>query len=304
MAFHQKRGGLFAWLTGMFGGAQQDGAQHLEARVARLEALNALLHDLASTSNVTALFKVLSSQIRDVVPCDQVAIALMDAGAEFQVLVTRSGRPAAAAESEVHHFLRTGTLLPEVAAAREPRLIADLTPLSAAHLDLNVLVSSGARSAMLLPLVAEGVTLGVLGVMSNQPGGCAQTDVDTLRPVADIVAVSFATQSLARALGRTQMAKDMADVLFSLSNDINGALQTIVGHCEVLSREYQDPSLQRDLDVMSAQARRATEVVAQVQSMAQSRLQRANSVANLLEDARLEDATRSVIPAVGDVLKR
>jgi hypothetical protein len=35
----------------------------------------------------------------------------------------------------------------------------------------------------------------------------------------------------------------MAEVMFSLANEINGALQAIVGHCELLAREYPDPAL-------------------------------------------------------------
>jgi hypothetical protein len=35
--------------------------------------------------------------------------------------------------------------------------------------------------------------------------GALNEDIETLRPIADIVAVAFATQSLARALGRSQM---------------------------------------------------------------------------------------------------
>lgn len=258
-------------------------------RITQLEATNALLHRLASTPNITALFKVLSSHIGDVVPCDRVAVALTDTGHEFQVYVARSAAGEPSAEPpQIHHFLRAGTLLAEVFDGRTPRIVPDLAALASTHLDANVLASSGLRSAAILPLAAEGHSLGVLMALSKTEGMFTDAHVETLRAVADIVAVAFATQSLARALGRSQMAKDMADVMFSLANEINGALQAIVGHCELLAREYQDPALQRDLAMVSRQAVRATEVLAQIQQLAEARLQRAASIANLLEDARLE----------------
>jgi hypothetical protein len=100
------------------------------------------------------------------------------------------------------------------------------------------------------------------------------------------------------------MAKDMAEVMLSLGNEINGALQAIVGHCELLSREYQDPALQRDLAMVVQQAQRATDAVSHVQGLAEARLQRVNSVASLLEDARLEEMAGPSGETRGAVLKR
>lgn len=274
-----------------------------EARIERIESLNTLLHRLASTSTVGALFQVLSSRIADLVPCDRVAVALSDREPEFQLVVAKSTRDDEGESPQVHHFLRGGTLVAEVADRGEPRLVTDLSALAVTCLDANVLASSGLRSAVILPLAAEGVTFGALIALSRRPTALTSAHIDTLRPVADVVAVAFATQTLARALGRSQMAKDIADVLFSLANEINGAMQAIVGHCELLSREYQDPALRRDLAMVSRQAVRATEVLAQVRELAEARLRRATSVANLLADARLEE-TAGLGPRFDDLLNR
>jgi transcriptional regulator with GAF, ATPase, and Fis domain len=259
-------------------------------QVKQLRTTNSLLHQLASSANVSTVFDVLSSRIGDVVPCDRLAIALADTGQQFQVFIGRDARTRNDEPSkQVHHFQKAGTLIAEVADAGQPRLVGRLAPLAPTHLDANVLSSSGLASAAVIPLRAEATTLGALMVLSRSEDAFTPAHVETLLPIADIVAVAFATQSLARALGRSQLAKDMADVMFSLANDINGALQAIVGHCELLSREYRDPGLQRDLAMLMRQAERATEVLAQVQGLAESRLQRVNSVANLLEDPNVEE---------------
>jgi GAF domain-containing protein len=272
-------------------------------RVKQLQTTNSLLHQLASSSNVITLFEVLSARIGDVVPCDRVAIALADAGHQFQVFVGK-GQPTRrdAAPEQVHYFQNTGTLIGEVTSRGEARLVGTLPALAPTYLDANVLASAGFASAAIIPLQAEGLVLGALMALSRRENGFSTAHIETLRPVADIVAVAFATQNLARALGRNQLAKDMADVMFALANEISGALQAIVGHCELLARDYDDPALQRDLAMLTRQAVRATEVLAQVQTLAQSRLQRTASVATLLEEARLEESSSRV--AAADAIKR
>ena len=275
-------------------------------RVRQLEAINTLIHRLASTPNVQALFKTLAARTADVVPCDRVAVALSDNGHEFQVYVASSGPHDTSPEPpQIHHFLRAGTLIGEVIQSKMPRVVPDLSSVATHYLDATVLASSGLRSAVIVPLTAEDLSVGALVALSRAESRLTPAHVDTLRPVADIIAVAFATQSLARALGRSQMAKDMADVMFSLANEINSALQAIVGHCELLGREYQDPALQRDLAMVSRQATRAAEVLTHVQGLAEARMQRATSVANLLEDAWLDDTPTPVATGpYDDVLKR
>ena len=48
-------------------------------------------------------------------------------------------------------------------------------------------------------------------------------------------------------LGKSRTVEVMADVTLSIAAEINSALQTIIGHCDLLERGYPDPALQRDL---------------------------------------------------------
>ena len=48
----------------------------------------------------------------------------------------------------------------------------------------------------------------------------------------------------------------MSELTLSVAAEINSALQTIIGHCDLLERGYTDPALQRDLRTIVRQAQR------------------------------------------------
>ena len=50
----------------------------------------------------------------------------------------------------------------------------------------------------------------------------------------------------------------MSELTLSIAAEINSALQTIIGHCDLLERGYPDPDLQRDLATVVRQAQRIT----------------------------------------------
>jgi nitrogen-specific signal transduction histidine kinase len=64
----------------------------------------------------------------------------------------------------------------------------------------------------------------------------------------------------------------MAELTLSTANDINSALQTIIGHCDLLEREHPDPALQRDLATVIRQAQRIADLLDKMRSAATERL--------------------------------
>ena len=53
----------------------------------------------------------------------------------------------------------------------------------------------------------------------------------------------------------------MSELTLSIAAEINSALQTIIGHCDLLERGYPDPNLQRDLATVVRQAQRIAELL-------------------------------------------
>ena len=83
--------------------------------------------------------------------------------------------------------------------------------------------------------------------MSRQPHAFVQPHADTLHPIAEILAVAWVAQQLHMTLGKYRTMEVDVRVTLSVAAEINSALQTIIGHCDLLGRGYPDEALQRDL---------------------------------------------------------
>ena len=123
-------------------------------------------------------------------------------------------------------------------------------------------------------------------------------DVDTLRPIAEILAVAHVAQQLHVLLGRHRTTEAMADVMLSFATDINSALQTIVGHCDLLERGYPDPALQRDLATVGRQAQRIAELLEKMRSSANDRLR---ELAHSIEGAGIATQPEAYEPNEGSL---
>jgi nitrogen-specific signal transduction histidine kinase len=64
----------------------------------------------------------------------------------------------------------------------------------------------------------------------------------------------------------------MAELTLSVAAEINSALQTIIGHCDLLERGYPDPALQRDLATVVRQAQRISGLLEKMRSGAHERM--------------------------------
>jgi nitrogen-specific signal transduction histidine kinase len=93
-----------------------------------------------------------------------------------------------------------------------------------------------------------------------------------LQPIAEILAVAYVAQHAQMALARFKTVEAMSDLTLSIANDINGALQIIIGHCDLLERSYPDPALQRDLATVIRQAQRIAQLLDKMRSSAAERM--------------------------------
>jgi nitrogen-specific signal transduction histidine kinase len=90
--------------------------------------------------------------------------------------------------------------------------------------------------------------------------------------VAEIFAVAYVAQHLQIALGKYQTMEAMSELTLSIASEINSALQTIIGHCDLLERGYPNPDLQRDLATVVHQAQRIATLLERMRAAAQERL--------------------------------
>ncbi len=240
------------------------------SRLEYLEARNAILQVLATTTDLRVAFTTLSDQIRHIVACDRVTLSLLSENGEE--LHTFSGQPATAQQASAVQpdlqFRRAGTLMDELIRSSQPAILADVRKLAADYLDANVLASGGYMSALGFPLIFEGKPLGTLTLIAREKDAFTDVHLRAVQPVAQTIALACGTQQLARRLAHTQLAEAIAEMAFAMANEINGAMQTIVGHCELAEREHaEDLPLQRDLATIVRQAHRVIDAMARLRKL-------------------------------------
>ena len=243
-------------------------------QVEQLELSNAVLKIISRSVDVPLAFQTLAQRVARLVPCDRVGLALLSENAdEFQTFTARVQEEERRTRPRPEIVFKTeGTAVGSVVRSREPLIINDTRERAPDLLDVNVLHTAGVGSALIVPLLAKGRAVGTLNVMSPQTGAFDQHHVDVLLPIAEIFAVAYVAQQLQIALGRYRSIETMADVTLSIAADINSALQTIIGHCDLLERGYPDPTLQRDLATVIRQAQRISALLEKMRASTQDRL--------------------------------
>lgn len=243
--------------------------------VEQLQTQNAILQIIARSVDVPLAFQSLATRIVRLVPCDRVGLALLSHdGSEFQTFTARVNEEERRARPRPEVVFKTDrTAIGNVVRTREPLIINDTRQSAADFLDVNVLHTAGFGSALVLPLLSKGRAVGTLNVVSRRTHAFQQSHVQALEPIAEIFAVAYVAQQLQLGIGRYHTMEMMSELTLSIATEINSALQTIVGHCDLLERGYPDPNLQRDLATITRQAQRISALLEKMRAAAHERLQ-------------------------------
>lgn len=255
---------------------------HLETlgELEQLQTQNAMLEIIARSVDVTLAFQALASRIARLVPCDRVGLALLsDDGQEFQTYTARVHEEERRARPRPEVvFKLEQTVLGTVVRSREALIVPDVTKAAADFLDANILATSGFGSALIVPLVSKGRVVGTLNLVLRAKNMFRPEHIGVIMPIAEIFAVAVIAQQLQVSLGRYRSMEAMSELTLSVSSEINSALQTIIGHCDLLERGYPDPSLQRDLATVVRQAQRIAGLLEKMRSAARERMKEVEAV--------------------------
>jgi len=243
-------------------------------QVEQIEAHNEMLQALARSTDVTLAFQALARRVARIVPCDRVGLALLkEGGQEFQTYTARVAEPERRARPRVDlEFNLDRTHIGHVVRTCRPLIIDSFGDQAADYLDANVLHQTGFQSGMVLPLVSKNRAVGTLNVVSRRKAAFTDEHRSALEPIAEILAVAYVAQQLQQALARFRTMEAMTELTLSIASEIQSALQTIVGHCDLLERGYPDPALQRDVAVITRQAQRIQDLLESMRTAAQERL--------------------------------
>jgi nitrogen-specific signal transduction histidine kinase len=87
--------------------------------------------------------------------------------------------------------------------------------------------------------------------------------------------MAHVSQQLQLTVAKHRTMESMAELTLGVSAEINGALQAIVGHCDLLERAYPDPGLQRDLAIVVRQAQRISALLDRMRSASHDQMRQA-----------------------------
>jgi GAF domain-containing protein len=244
------------------------------SEVEQLQTQTAMLEIIATSADVPLAFRALADRIARLVPCDRVGLALLsEDGQEFQTFTARvheqerRSRPRPEVVFRVDH-----TILGSVVRSREPLIVDEIQEAAPDYLDANVLASARFRSALVMPLVSKERAVGTLNVVSRQPRAFDRADIEALRSIAEILAVAWVAQQLQMTVGKYHTMEAMSELTLSIAAEINNALQTIIGHCDLLRRSHEDAALQHDLATIVHESERISLLLAKMRDAAHERL--------------------------------
>lgn len=240
----------------------------------QLQTQNAMLEIIARSVDVTLAFQALASRIARLVPCDRVGLALLsENGQEFQTYTARVHEEERRARPRPEVIFKVDqTLLGGVVRSREALLVPDIAAAATDFLDANLLHSSGFGSVMIVPLVSKGRVVGTLNLVQRARRAYRPEHAAAIQPIAEIFAVAVIAQQLQVSMGKFRSMEAMSELTLSIASEINGALQTIIGHCDLLERGYPDPGLQRDLSTVVHQAQRIAGLLEKMRAAASERM--------------------------------
>jgi GAF domain-containing protein len=247
----------------------------MRREILQLQIQNAILETIARTVDVPLAFQELAQRVAPLVPaCDRVGLALLnDVGDEFQTYTARVQAEERRARPRPDIvFKAERTAIGAVVRAREPMIVNNTAEGAAEFLDINVLHSAGFGSALLIPLVARGRAVGTLNIVCRKPDAFDEQHIAALQPFAEIFGVACVAQQLQVAVAKHRTMEAMTELTVAVANEINGSLQIIIGHCDLLERGYPDPNLQRDLAVVVRQAQRIVSLLEKLRASSSERL--------------------------------
>ncbi len=267
-------------LTRHFRGMRRRLSEHQSAHRATLEAVDALqlqneiLQIIGRSPDVPAAFQQLASRIGRIIPCDRLGLALLsEDGQELQTFTARPPQEGGDEGARPDLVFRVdGTALGQVIRTLEPLVIDEARDASAHFLDATVLSGAGFHSALLIPLRSKDRAVGTLNLVSRRAGAFRADQAAPIQPIAEMLAVAWMVQQLQLSLGRFRTMEAMSEITLSIAAEINSALQAVIGHCDLIQREYADERLHRDLDTVVRQADRIAKLLERMRATTHRRL--------------------------------
>jgi GAF domain-containing protein/DNA-binding response OmpR family regulator len=243
----------------------------LTRSVTELQALGEVSQLLSSTLDLESVLNTIVSRATQIAGTDGGSVYEYDEGSEaFHLRATDNLDEEVVATARHTPVPRGEGVLGRMAATREPVQIADIGADGAYHSPLrDVLLRSGTRALLAVPLLRESVLIGGLTVNKKTPGEFSPAVIDLLKTFASQSAVAIQNARLFREIGDKSRQLELADrhkseFLANMSHELRTPLNAIIGYSEMLQEDAADLGAERfteDLGRINAAGKHLLELI-------------------------------------------
>ncbi len=226
----------------------------LTRSVEQLTALGDVSHALSSTLDLDAVLRIIVARAGQLAGADACAVSEYDEQTEaFHLRATHDLDEEVAALARALPVRKGEGAAGRVAVTREPVHIADIAEAGAYHGPLrDVLLRSGARALLAIPLLREDHLVGSLTVTRKMPGEFPPETIDLLKTFATQSALAIQNARLFREIADKSRQLEVAsqhksEFLANMSHELRTPLNAIIGFSEVLTeRMFGDLNEKQD----------------------------------------------------------
>jgi GAF domain-containing protein/CheY-like chemotaxis protein/anti-sigma regulatory factor (Ser/Thr protein kinase) len=233
----------------------QERTGELTRSVQELRALGEVSQALSSTLDLDAVLSTIVSRAKQLTGTDACSVWEYDRRAEEFNFLTTDNMDDELIEVARRTPIRRGQgNMGRLAVTREPVQVADILAEGAYRGPLrDVLVRTGNRALMSVPLLLEDQLIGALTVNKKTPGEFPPAIIDLLRTFASQSALAIQNARLFREIEDKGRQLELADrhkseFLANMSHELRTPLNAIIGYSEMLQEDAADQGAEPLID--------------------------------------------------------
>ena len=281
--------------------------RELAQSISELQALGEVSHAVNSTLDLAAVLDTIVSKAVQLSQTEAGAIYVHDQGESKFELRSTFGMSKELIAGLREQPIGVGDAIGEAAAQREPIQIADLSEEASSSVT-ELVLRSGYRAVLIVPLIGPDRVVGALVVRRKQPGQFPQSTVELLQTFAaqSVLAIQNARLfSEIEEKGRQLEAasKHKSQFLANMSHELRTPLNAILGYAELILDSVYGEAPDKMREVLDRIQRNGRHLLGLINDVLDLSKIEAGQLTLSLADYSLKEVVQSVYSAVEALAK-